>query len=290
MLFYLPERRLRYQQHDPQKEDKYTIYKRPPYITITNVCNLSCGGCSQLCGNFSKEKNWFISLDQLKINIDIMSKFINKKIWIFGGEPTLHPNFEEIKQILYSYKDCQFIIFTNGRLHRKEDVELDIKENRIGGWAKDKYNITFLIDFKMEYGKNGIPIKMFNPTLVAPIDVLKIRNKKFYWEQAREHCICWNKCGATIYNNKAYICEVAPAFDQISGEDHGWEVVPGKNPFDKSNEKIAKQAENFCYRCAAGFSNDPHIIKEQKISEGYFVSLENLKLVKNSKLKNNVIQ
>lgn len=289
MLFYTPSRNIRYQKHESSQEDKNVFLKRPPYITITNVCNLSCGGCSQLCGNFSKEQIWFISLEQLKTNIEIFSKFISKTIWIFGGEPTLHPEFEKIKNILYSYKDCNFIIFTNGRLHKKENLNLEIKENRIGAWAKDKYNVTFLIDFKMEYGKNGIPIKMFNPTLVAPIDVLRIKDKKFYWEQAREHCICWNKCGATIYNNKAYICEVAPAFDQISGQDNGWEVKPGENPFDKSNEEIATQAEKFCYRCAAGFSNDPHIIKEQKISDGYFVSIENIGLIKNSKLENNIL-
>jgi hypothetical protein len=265
------------------------MYKRPPYITITNVCNLSCGGCSQLCGNFSKDQNWFISLEQLKTNINIMSKFISKKIWIFGGEPTLHPKFNEIKEILYSYKDCEFVIFTNGRIHNKEDVNIEIKENRIGGWIKDKDNVTFLIDFKQEYGKNNIPMKMFNPTLVAPIDILKIKNKKFYWEQAKKHCICWNKCGVTIYNDKAYICEVAPAFDQISGENNGWEVKEGENPFDKTNEEISKQAEKFCYRCASGFSEDVEIIPNQKISEGYFVSLENVKLIKNSKLKN-VIQ
>lgn len=284
MLYYIPKRKLEYEQN--QKENKYTMYKRPPYITITNVCNLSCGGCSQLCGNFSKDKLWFISLDQLKINIDIMSKFISKKIWIFGGEPTLHPKFNEIKEMLYSYKKCEFIIFTNGRLHNKENVNIEIKKNRVGAWAKDKNNITFLIDFKQEYGKNEVPIKTFNPTLVAPIDIIKIKNKKFYWEQAKKHCICWNKCGITIYNNKAYICEVAPAFDQISGENNGWTVNEGENPFDKTNEEIEKQAEKFCYRCAAGFSEDENIIPHQKISEGYFVSVENIKLIKNSKLQN----
>ena len=140
----------------------------------------------------------------------------------------------------------------------------------------------------MEYGKDGIPIKMFNPTLVAPIDVIRIKDKKYYWEQAKKHCICWNKCGTTIYNDMAYICEVAPAFDQISGERNGWKIEKDKNPFDRTNEEIAIQAEKFCYRCAAGYSADEQIIPNQKISDGYFVSKENLKLVKSS--KPNVIQ
>jgi organic radical activating enzyme len=287
MLYHVPKRNKSYLQK--HKELKNVLFERPPYITITNVCNLSCGGCSQLCGNFKKDQLWFISLDQLKTNIDLISKFISKKIWIFGGEPTLHPKFEEIKEILYSYKDCEFVIFTNGRIHKKENVKLETKENRVGGWAEDKNNVKFLIDFKMEYGNNGIPIKMFNPTLVAPIDVLKIKNKKYYWDQAKKHCVCWNKCGSVIYNDKAYICEVAPAFDQLSGEDNGWKVEENKNPFDKTNEEIEKQAEKFCYRCAAGYSEDKHIMPDQKISDGYCVSIENVKLVKDSRLKN-VIQ
>jgi len=282
MIYHIPKRKNQYKQK--YTKDKDVLMNRPPYITITNACNLSCGGCSQLCGNFNKDQIWFISLDQLKKNIEIVSKFINKKIWIFGGEPTLHPKFEEIKNILYSYSDCEFIIFTNGRLHK--NIKLEIKNDKIGGFVNEKNNVKFLIDFKTEYGKNGMPTKMFNPTLVAPIDILKIKNKKYYWEEAKKHCICWNKCGTTIYNDKAYICEVAPAFDQLSGECNGWEIKEGENPFDKTNEEIAKQAENFCYRCAAGFSEDENIIPYQKISDGYFVSCENLKLIKNSKLKN----
>ena len=281
MLNFITKRNTTYEQTNG--DDKLVFKKRPPYITITNVCNLHCGGCSQLCGHFEKEQLWFIDLEQLKINIEIMGEHISKKIWIFGGEPTLHPKFNEIKEILYSYENYEFIIFSNGRLHDISQCKVEKKENRIGAWVHDKNNVTFLIDFKEYYGKDDIPMKMFNPTLVAPIDVLKIKDKKYYWEQAKKHCICWNKCGVTIYNNKAYLCEVAPAFDQISGEDNGWVIEKDKNPFDKTNEEIAKQAEKFCYRCAAGFSNDKKIIPDQKICDKSFVSVENLKIIKKRK-------
>lgn len=259
--------------------DKTKFYERPPYITITNVCNLSCGGCSQLCGHFEKEKLWFISLGQLRVNIEAMSRYVSKEIYIFGGEPTLHPEFDEIKKLLYSFADCRFIIFSNGRLHRKEDVRLDIGQNRIGGWASDTRNVRFLIDFKMEYGKDGIPMKMFNPTLVAPIDVLGIEDRDYYWQQAKRHCICWNKCGTTIYNDKAYICEVAPAIDHLAGESNGWPVVPGEDPFDRTDEEIAEQARKFCYRCAAGYSNDRDIIADQRICDKSLVSKTNMSLI-----------
>ena len=239
---------------------------------------MSCGGCSQLCGNFDKDQLWFMSVDEIRKAIDVMGKYVNKTIWIFGGEPTIHPQFSEIKNLLYSYDGkYDFIIFTNGRLHPNQPTSLDANHpERQGAWAPDRLNVRYLIDFKERYGKDGSLDKFFNPTLVAPIDVLKIKNKRYYWEEAKKHCVCWNKCGTTIYNNRAYICEVAGAFDTISGENNGWDVVPGENPFDKTDEEIALQAEKFCYRCAAGYANDKHIIPDQKISQKSFVSVTNL--------------
>ena len=127
MLNHIIKRNITYEQIDGP--DNLMFKKRPPYITITNVCNLHCGGCSQLCGHFEKEQLWFIDLDQLKTNIETMGKYISKKIWIFGGEPTLHPKFNEIKEILYSYEDYNFIIFYNGRLHDISKCEVERKEN-----------------------------------------------------------------------------------------------------------------------------------------------------------------
>jgi hypothetical protein len=285
MLYHIPHRTHPYPVYD--HSDKEMLMSRPPYITITNVCNLHCGGCSQLCGHFEKEQLWFMTVDEIRAAIEVMGKYVGKTIWIFGGEPTIHPQFEEIKDLLYSYNGrYSFIIFTNGRLHPNHPTEIDDDHpDRQGGWVPDKLNVKYLIDFKQRYGKDGVLDKDFNPTLVAPMDVLKVKSKKYYWEEARRHCICWNKCGTTIYNNRAYICEVAGAFDAITGEDNGWPLVAGDNPFDKTDEEIAEQAEKFCYRCAAGYSNDKHIIPDQKISQKSFVSITNLVTKKTDKMQ-----
>lgn len=89
-----------------------------PNIAITTYCNLHCPYCFA---------NNMIDEEQIK-NIDLQqfSFILNwikqtpeycNHIGIIGGEPTLHPQFSEILNILKNFSDIQpshFILFTNG--------------------------------------------------------------------------------------------------------------------------------------------------------------------------------
>lgn len=95
------------------------ILRKHPAIMITNACNMSCGGCLQFCGQFKKKQIFFISIEQFREALDQLSDFRNetlnhKPISIYGGEPTLHPRFEELLEMMYEYRNLHFIVFTNG--------------------------------------------------------------------------------------------------------------------------------------------------------------------------------
>jgi len=230
------------------------ILGKYPLIVITNVCNLSCGGCSQLCGQFKKEQLWFITLDELRRSIEVLGE--HSFVGIFGGEPTLHPEFEAIVELLYEYPKHRFMVFTNGRI-----PVIDCK------------NVTYNVDPK--------PGNQYHyPVLIAAQDVLGIEDRGYYWDKAQKDCYFWKKCGVGIYRNKAYFCEVAGAIDQLANEDHGWE---DGNPFNKTNEEIAEQASHFCYRCGMCASNGrksmPDGIPLQKLEGPYLVSEINKDLV-----------
>lgn len=243
--------------------DSEYIRSRPISIMITNACNLSCGGCNQLCGQFSKEQIWFVSLEDFEKNVNVAKKQ-NKLIVIFGGEPTLHPKFKEILNICYKHQDATFRIYTNGRIN-----------------VENHKNITWIIDPKTEDSKI-----YFLQTGLAPIDIIKDKNKEYYFQLAKEHCIIWKSktCHPMIYNNKAYFCQNAGAFDKIRNEEHGWNIIDGEDPFLKTDEEIAEQASNFCYRCGWCLPREIRTkLPEQYTCDPYMVTESNLDIVKKNK-------
>lgn len=100
------------------------LFKKDRMIVITNHCNLNCGGCSQLIGQFTKNQLWNITLEDLEKSIQLLKKNPSKHpITIFGGEPTLHPQWNEIVKLLKSHTPTNFKITTNGRLGHKSKKE-----------------------------------------------------------------------------------------------------------------------------------------------------------------------
>lgn len=47
------------------KKDERLLNKEV-HVFVTNVCNLSCGGCHQMCGNIPKKKLFFASVDDIE--------------------------------------------------------------------------------------------------------------------------------------------------------------------------------------------------------------------------------
>jgi organic radical activating enzyme len=248
-------------------------------INITNVCNLSCGGCNQLCGLYPKEKNWYITMDQLKESIGALRSYVssnwgredyseaNKFCGLYGGEPTLHPEFEKILEVLYANEDLPFCIYTNGRTFKKEIelVDLTLRTGReisrqtmqiemertshfsvLHQFHTHKKNVAYRIDFKTKDSS-----RPFVPCLCAPCDWQDpSMTKKDYVKQAKKVCYQWNNCESSIYNGKAYACHLAASMDHMYHEGkNGWKIETGKNPFHRTQEEIDNQLENFCYRC-----------------------------------------
>jgi organic radical activating enzyme len=73
-------------------------------LDITYACSFSCINCDRIC-NLIKDPD-IVTIDQI-IKLLYESEINNykwEKLRIVGGEPTLHPNFEDIVKVLYDYK------------------------------------------------------------------------------------------------------------------------------------------------------------------------------------------
>jgi len=205
-------------------------------IAITNRCDKSCGGCAQLCGHFTPEQVWETPVGEIDRIIKILKPFTraDKNNWneltMFGGEPTLHSEWDKIPEMLYEHAPTKFRVNTNGRL------------------GHDRYhryrNVTYYVDPHPD-GQE------FYPTMIAAQDVLHLEADSDYWDLAVKQCPIWDTEGAMIYNGRAYYCEHAAAMDwMFYGGIHGWPVVDGVNPFDRTEVEIAEQASRFCKHCA----------------------------------------
>lgn len=253
----------------PKKSYSEHLSKRNVNIMITNLCNLSCGGCCQGCGLLPKKELWSIEPIELDEIINKLKPY-RKTMGIFGGEPTVHPKFNEILEILYNHSDIHFYITTNGIIK-----------------MEDKNNVHYAITDKDELIQQGCK---FEPCLVAPIDLLKVKNKEFYWNRVQKTRCPWTDsktCASYIgKSGKFYICGPGGAIDESTGAKNGWDI--NKNPFDKTNEEIMAQGKEMCYKCGYCFTQKERekfgIVQE--IDGPSFVSISNLyRFKKTTKIK-----
>ena len=84
-------------------------------IAVCNYCNLKCKYC--FADDMICEKSTSITLDDYRRILGFLSRTPDNHIGIIGGEPTLHPRFDEILKETNKYcKSCNTTatLFTNG--------------------------------------------------------------------------------------------------------------------------------------------------------------------------------
>jgi|GEM_PF-4611624 hypothetical protein len=266
-------------------------------ILITNACNLTCGGCNQLVGHIPKDKIFHVPIAEVRANIEkaiAVAKQdwhqpwfppIHRNLSIYGGEPTVHPDWQEILQLLYEeFPDWPFVILTNGKsfmgkeLPQSGDERFKYIKTRRDIKAHDR-NVFWRISPK--YAS-----QYFIPTLIAPIDVLGDQDPSLYYEMAKQNCPHYEKCETLIYHNKGYFCVNAGPMDWLFYDGaNGWDIDNTEHPFNRTNEEIETQGKLFCHRCCYCLGTNP-VIKgtlespiQQSIASRSFVSETNFNQV-----------
>lgn len=110
-------------------------------LRLTKRCNLRCSYCSWY-SNDPKDRG-FMSPDVVK---DVSSKYPGARYYIYGGEPTLHPQFNHILDIL---KNSECNIQSNGTLLHKLELDLNPK-HKFSISIHDNFNIISKEIFKLK--------------------------------------------------------------------------------------------------------------------------------------------
>ena len=101
-----------------------SFYMERTAVTITLVCNLRCGLCSNYMPYY-KQPNHF-SVERLKNSFEQYFSIVThvKKLTISGGEPFLHPDLPKIIDICTDFGDKFDIleVITNGTILPSDEL------------------------------------------------------------------------------------------------------------------------------------------------------------------------
>lgn len=193
-------------------------------IEITNACIRSCSNCTRFCGH---QKPYFMDLDYFKKAVDSMEGY-PKMVGFMGGEPLLHPKFEEM---------CNYALSK-------------IPRERLGLWTclppgLEKYRRvicnTFGNIFINDHSRSDI---YHAPILVGSEEVFPDKKQLFF---AIDSCWLQNSWSASINPKGCFFCEIAASMSLLFGTDKAWPLEPGwwwRTPKD-----FTEQIEEYCPKC-----------------------------------------
>lgn len=177
-------------------------------IEINNVCQHSCLYCTRYNRHLRQDQRYHMTMEQLDRSLDAYETWPGKLCFI-GGEPTLHPDFEQVsRHIKKRWRDRGRWagLFTSGG-RRYEEHKALIQE--CYDWVA--------------YNDHSDQTSMHQPITVAIKDAVPD-------PALREWLIenCWvQRCWCPTVNPKgAFFCEVAAAIDMLLDGPGGWPLEP----------------------------------------------------------------
>lgn len=196
-------------------------------IEITNNCVRSCSNCTRFCGHHYHP--YYMSFDMFQDAVDSMIGY-PKMTGVMGGEPLLHPEFEEF---------CKYI-------------QTKIPKNQLGLWTglpegKEHHReiicATFGHIFINDHSRDDI---YHCPILVASEEVIQDKADLFI---IANDCWVQNYWSAAINPRGAFFCEIAASLSLLMEEGDGWVVE--RNWWKRTPKDFTAQIEQWCPKCGA---------------------------------------
>ncbi|TKB23977.1 radical SAM protein [Desulfopila sp. IMCC35006] len=214
--------------------DKLTIQ-----IEITNDCHNECANCTRFIGHHKKP--YYMDLETIEKAIDSLKGYPHS-IGIMGGEPTKHPQFEEICKLL------------------QKKVPKEQRDIHTAGYKWDKYKAIIKKTFgsAVHVNKHLNAYQKHHPMLVAVKDVVPDRTLA-----ARLIDNCWvdQRWSASINPQGCFSCEIAAALDILFDGPGGKPIEEGW--WNKDPDFFSDQTDRYCYLCGAVVPFINPLVKDQ---------------------------
>ena len=187
-------------------------------------------------------------------------------VGIIGGEPTLHPRFEEfveyirtkrigVRREVIRYPIDDMMGYIRDRLGHSEE--------KIGLWSSLSLgyykNFEIINDTFKKQVLNDHENTCRHQALLMPRKDLGITDEE--WKKKRESCWIQNKWSATITPKGAFFCEVAGALNMLFHGEEGWPIEPG---WWKRTPEDFKDQLRWCELCSACLDVPKRVSSEEK--------------------------
>lgn len=239
-------------------------------IVITTACNLNCSNCTQLLPFRRDYKH--MSLECFREAVRSLTEWPGV-VGIFGGNPCVHPQFEDICAIL-----CEEIPEQKHRGLWSNDLLKHGELCRRVFYPAGRFNLN-----AHGVAKAFVQFEEFLPGRVIPGsdrrqaehaailgDYRDLGVSESEWVAARERCDINQKWSGAVVERDgkpyAYFCEVAAALDGARGVNRGIPAVPGW--WRKKMDAFDNQVQS-CNGCAVPL----RIAGHQDNAEVYDVSM-----------------
>lgn len=214
-------------------------------IEVTNACVHKCSNCTRFCGHHKKP--FFMDYDTFCKAVDASIDHPGL-LGVMGGEPTLHPQFEEMCKYLYQkipeekrVKPGILKLPTDSFIEVRRKFELDEYEiheyadgprpiiQGAGLWTSmtNKYlqNFEIIQDvFNFQNLNDHTNVSYHQPVLISRKD-MGIDDKT--WIKLREKCWINQQWSSSITPKGCFFCEVAAAMDMLYDGPGGLPIEKG---------------------------------------------------------------
>lgn len=222
-------------------------------IDVTNACRLQCSNCTRASAYV--QKPFFMDVATFRLAVECTKIFLtesvpdaagrHKVIGMIGGEPTLHPDFVQLAEIM---------------------EELIPDRSARGLWTsmgepydKNRGVIARVFGYQNRNTHRGKDASHHQPVLVAAKDLIK--DGKVMWKYLEK---CWLQnhwCGAVTPKGVFY-CEVAAALDMVFDGPGGLPIEPYW--WNRSLSDFHEQIKRWCPRCGIAIPLPGRLDSERK--------------------------
>lgn len=216
-------------------------------IEVTNVCPVRCAYCSRLTRHVRPDQRFSMPVEQIEKAVDSLAEQPGL-IGFTGGEPTVHPQFAAICEML-----------------RKKNPPKRYGLWTSGGRFYEQHKALIKKTFGYVHMNRHECFALHQPLTVAIQEVVE---DPAYRQKLIDNCWVRQKWGPTIGFKGAFFCEIAAAWDLILDGPGGFPIEPGW--WQRSPEEIRAQLEPWCRYCgmALPLEREFHASVKEKMSPG----------------------
>lgn len=211
------------------------------HVDITQYCFDNCLYCSRYNRHQRQDHKYHMPLAMFEDALHSL-RFFPNRIGLMGGEPTLHPQFDKICEILQKepYRP------EHGKYNGYRRYSLFTA----GGKKYEQYKASGLLGRTFEYvainehKSTQKAVCRHQPTTIAIGEAVANKNLR---DRLIDDCWAQKTWCPNITPKGAFFCELASAIDRVIDGPGGWKLTD--DWWNKTPDQYKDQVDRYCHLC-----------------------------------------